>query len=194
MWIIPFLGMEQKTYKHQPEWMGFLGHNYVFKLGFVLLNIRVSSNFAEKNHFPSPFRCYNPHVSRIFLGRSTSNQQVCRQVTQHHALFLFQSNLQRRRRTPVAALKATKDLRDVFLNVLIGCGQRCAPENQTWLARKSSRTIFWKTTKKKEKTQGELSLADFPASRGAKLEGMQVSSPHVHIILQYHVGTIVASI
>ena len=48
--------------------------------------------------------------------------------------------------------------------------------------------------KKKEKTQGELSLADFPASRGAKLEGMQVSSPHVHIILQYHVGTIVASI
>jgi len=151
MWIIPFLGMEQKTNKHQPEWMGFLGHNYVFKLGFVLLNIRVSSNFAEKNHFPSPFRCYNPHVSRIFLGRSTSNQQVCRQVTQHHALFLFQSNLQRRRRTPVAALKATKDLRDVFLNVLIGCGQRCAPENQTWLARKSSRTIFWKTTKKKKK-------------------------------------------
>jgi len=56
------------------------------------------------------------------------------------------------------------------------------------------RQYFGKPHKKKKKTQGELSLADFPASRGAKLEGMQVSSPHVHIILQYHVGTIVASI
>ena len=64
------IGMEQKTNGciNQNGWV-FLDTITSLNLGlwFVLLNIRVSSNFAEKNHIPSLFRSTTPMFPGFFL-------------------------------------------------------------------------------------------------------------------------------